>query len=210
MKKLIAFALVLCMLLTMAACAPTGSPNETNAPTNGNAISGTDADTEAATSGGIDTDENFLTVDITLPASMFSDEDMTAFDADAYAEEEGFIKAVLNADGSVTVTMTKLKHNELLKEMTDSLEESFDELVEAEETPYIKEISYNDDFSAVTVKVDRAGYESAVFEMTPFIVGMSAMIYQAFLDMEPVCVVTIVDVETGDTLNSVTYPVAEE
>lgn len=210
MKKLIALTLALCMLLTLAACAPTESPNETNAPTNGNTTSGTGADTEAATSGGIDTDENLLTVDITLPASLFSDEDMTAFDADAYAEEEGFIKAVLNADGSVTVTMTKLKHNELLKEMTDSLEESFDELVEAEETPYIKEISHNDDFSAVTVKVDRTGYESAFFEMTPFIVGMSAMIYQAFLDMEPVCVVTIVDVETGDTLNSVTYPVADE
>ena len=135
MKKLIALTLALCMLLTLAACAPTESPNETNAPTNGNTTSGTGADTEAATSGGIDTDENLLTVDITLPASLFSDEDMTAFDADAYAEEEGFIKAVLNADGSVTVTMTKLKHNELLKEMTDSLEESFDELVEAEDLP---------------------------------------------------------------------------
>lgn len=207
MKKLIAFALALCMLLTMAACAPTETPNGTN---NENTPSGSSTASNAATSGGIDTDENLLTVDITLPASMFSEEDMTAFDADAYAKEEGFVKAVLNNDGSVTVTMTKGKHKELLKEMTTSLEESFGELVEAETTPYIKEISHNDDFSAVTVKVDRAGYESAIFEMTPFIVGMSAMIYQAFLDMEPVCVITITDAETGDTLNSVTYPVAEE
>lgn len=204
MKKLIALALALCMLLSMTACAPTEDPNGTNAPANDSTPS------SSATSGGIDTDENLLTVDITLPASMFAEEDMTAFDAEAYANEQGFIKAVLNSDGSVTVTMTKSKHKELLKEMTTSLEESFGELVEAESTPYIKEITHNDDFSAVTVKVDRAGYENAFLDMTPFIVGMSAIIYQAFLDMEPVCVITITDANTGDTLNSVTYPTAEE
>ena len=206
MKKLITFALALCMLLTMAACAPTETPNGTN---NENRPSGSNTDSNTATSGGIDTDENLLTVDITLPASMFSEEDMAAFDAEAYAKEQGFVKAALNGDGSVTVTMTKGKHKELLQEMTTSLEESFGELVEAEGTPYIKEISHNDDFSAVTVKVDRAGYESAFLDMTPFVVGMSAMVYQAFLDMEPVCVITITDAETGDTLNSVTYPPAE-
>ena len=200
MKKLITFALALCMLLSMTACAPTESPNGTNAPANDSTPS------SSATSGGIDTDENLLTVDITLPASMFAEEDMTAFDADAYADEQGFVKAILNSDGSVTVTMTKSKHKELLDEMTASLEKSFSELVEADTTPYIKEITHNEDFSAVTVKVDRTGYESALFDMTPLVVGMSAMLYQAFLDMEPICVITISDAATGDTLNSVTYP----
>ncbi len=200
MKKFIALILALCMLLTLVACTPAENADATN----GSTESGTEA-----TSGGIDTDENLLTVDITLPASMFAEEDMTSFDAESYATEQGFIKAVLNDDGSVTVTMTKGKHNELLSEMAASVEESFGELVGAEGTPYIKGITHNDDFSAVTVKVDRAGYENAIFEMTPLIVGMSAMIYQAFLDMEPVCVITIADAETGDTLNSVTYPPAE-
>jgi hypothetical protein len=35
---------------------------------------------------------------------------MSDFDSDQYAAEQGFTKAVLNEDGSVTVTMTKAKH----------------------------------------------------------------------------------------------------
>ena len=205
MKKLIALILALCMLLALAACAPSETKNEE--PKGETKESNETGSTE--TSDGIDVDENLLTVDITLPASMFDGEDMSSFDAETYAKEQGFVKAVLNEDGSVSVTINKVKYNEMLKELAASVEEAFSGMIEAESSPYIKEIVHNDDFSAVTVKVDRAGYESAIFEMTPLLIGMSAMMYQAFVDMEAVCVVTIVDVSNGDTINTVTYPIAE-
>ena len=187
MKKFFVLLLAFCMLLTSAACAPS----------------------DPAASDNNNTNNNLLTIEINLPASMFADEDMTTFDAEAYANEQGFTKASLNSDGSVTVTMTKSKYTELLNEMTDSLEATFAELIEAESTPYIKEITHNEDFSTVTVKVEREGYESALFEMTPLLIGMSVMVYQAFLDMEAICVINIVDIANGETINSVTYPITE-
>lgn len=166
----------------------------------------TTAPTEQQT---IDTDEGLLTVTITLPESMFEGEDTSNFDADAYVAENGFIHAEVNEDGSVSVTMTKKKHSELMAELTANLEATFAEMVESEDTPYIKEITHNDDFSEVTMKVIRADYENTVFEMTPFVIGLSAMMYQAFLDVESHCEVLVVDYDTGDIINTANYPIPE-
>lgn len=153
----------------------------------------------------LDTDEHFLTVEITFPASMFEDEDMSTFDPKAYAEENGFISAKVNDDGSVLVKMTKTKHKELLKETSDSLEESFSEFVEAEDTPYIKAIKHNDDFSRVDISVVRAEYENS-FDMTPFSVGIASLMYQMCIDMEYHVEVNIIDADTEDVLDTVVFP----
>lgn len=163
------------------------------------------ATTEANTSGSIDTDENLFAVEITLPASMFEGEDMSDFDTAKYAEENGFIDATVNDDGSVTITMTKKKHRELLAEMARSLEETFTGFIDAEDTPYIKAITHNDDFSSIVIKVSRADYENA-FDFTAFTVGFSAMFYQSFLDMEYHVEVSVVDADTGDTISTTVYP----
>ncbi|MBR2048313.1 MAG: zinc ribbon domain-containing protein [Oscillospiraceae bacterium] len=160
---------------------------------------------ESTTSGGIDTDEHLLTVEITLPGSMFENEDMTTFDPEIYAEENNFLSAKINEDGSVTIKMTRSRHNELLKEMSDSLDASFAELIEGEDTPYIKEITHNDDFSVVTIRVDRAAYENS-WDFTPLTVSISAMFYQAFLDMDYHVEIIILDVDTGDVINTSVYP----
>ena len=192
MKKALALILVMCLtaaLFTACGGGKTSSPAD-------------DGD-----SSGIQVDEKLLNVDITLPASLFEDDE--DFDADTYAQEQGFIKAVVNEDGSVTITMTKAKYNELLKELTEELNSSFAEMVEAEDTPYIKEITHNDDFSVVNVKVNREAYESA-FDFTPLAIGLSTMIYQAFLEMDNHCEINMVDADTGDIIKTVVYPDAYE
>ena len=153
----------------------------------------------------INTEEKLFTVEITLPASMFEGEDMSDFDTVEYAKENGFISATLNADGSITITMSKAKHNELLVEMSKSLEDTFSGYVDAADTPYIKEITHNGDFSSIVIKVNKEAYEHA-FDFTAFAVGISAMYYQAFLDMEYHVEVSIVDVDTGDTISTTNYP----
>ncbi|MBQ7329730.1 MAG: hypothetical protein IJX01_07495 [Oscillospiraceae bacterium] len=158
-----------------------------------------------STTDGIETDEKLFSVDITLPASLFEGEDMTKFDADAYANEQGFKSAKVNADGSVTVTMTKAKHKELLDEMANSLDKDFAEFVNGEDTPYIKEISHNDHFTAVTMKVDNAAYESA-FDFTPLSIAFSVAMYQAFTEAEYYVEVSIVDAATGAKIDSITFP----
>lgn len=201
MKKLIAMIMALCMVASLfVAC---GNDTPSTSLDGGNTDTTGSGSTDTTSSGDIEVDENLLTVEITLPASFFeSDED---FDADTYAQEQGFSSAKVNDDGSVTVTMTKGKYKEMLQEMSDSLDESFAELVGAEDTPYIKEITHNDDFSSVTVKVDREAYENA-FDMTPFVIGLSTMFYQAFLEMEYRCEISIVDAATGSVINTTVYP----
>lgn len=197
MKKLVALALALCLIASVfSGCSsPDQQPDGTEPQ-------------QAGTSepAGIETDEKLLTVEITLPASMVSEDgNMSDFDIDAYVQENGFIDAVVNEDGSLTVTMTKAAHKEMLEKMTVSLEASFAEMVEAEDTPYIKEIAHSDDFSTVEMKVVRSEYENA-WDLTPFVIGVSAMYYQAFLDMEYHCEISVIDVDTGDIISSVVYP----
>lgn len=211
MKKIIAFTLAMCVALSLFTGCGAPSLETTEPSTEIPATSPVPETTapEITVDAGISTDENLFTVDITLPASMFEGEDMAAFDADAYANENGFISAVVNDDHSVTVAMTKAKHKELIDEMTASLNSSFSEYVEAEETPYIKDISHNDDFSSITIKVVRAEYENS-WDMTTFSVGFSAMFFQAFLDMEYHVEISVIDVDTNEVINTVILPDAFE
>lgn len=195
-----------------AAIATTASKSSATTKTTQAATKATTAATAAtkatateSTSAQIETDEKLFSVEITLPASMFESEDMSKFDADAYADEQGFTSAKVNKDGSVTITMTKAKHKELLDEMSTSLDKNFQEFVNGEDTPYIKEISHNDNFTAVTMKVDKAAYENA-FDFTPFAIAVSVSMYQAFTETEYHVEITIVDVATGATIDSITYP----
>ena len=195
-KKITSLILAILLILSFAGCAQTGADSTTG---NDNGA------TTETTSAKIETDEKLLSVDITLPASMFEGQDMTTFDADAYANEQGFSAAKVNEDGSITVTMSKTKHKELLNEMATSLETGFAEFVDGETTPYIKEISHNDDFTAVTMQVDKAAYENA-FDLTPFAIGLSVAMYQAFTETEYHVDISIIDVATGETINTITYP----
>lgn len=197
-KKITSVILALLLILSFAGCA------KDNANSNGDNTGSTG---ESNSGQSIETDEKLLSVEITLPSSLFSKEDMTTFDADAYADEQGFTSAKVNEDGSVTVTMSKAKHKEMLDEMAASLDTSFAEYINSEDTPYIKEITHNDDFTAVTMKVDRAAYEKA-FDFTALAIGMSVSFYQAFIEIEYHVEITVVDVSTEETIKTITYPMS--
>lgn len=152
---------------------------------------------------GIEVDEGLLNVTITIPASMF--EDMTDFDPDAHSKEHGFKETVVNEDGSVSITMSRSKHNELMKELKSDIDESLEELIEAENTPYIKKIITSDGYRIFTVDVDKAAYE-ATWDFTPLQIGIYAMMYQQFDGSELHCEIIIRDVDTGEILKTVIYP----
>lgn len=154
-------------------------------------------------------DKNLLDVEITLPASMFADTDISTFDTEVYVKENGFKKAVVNDDGSITVTMSKSKHNELMEEYATDLETMFAEYIGAEYTSYISNITNDSNFSEIVIDVDRAGYESTV-DLTPLSIGFSAMFYQSLAGIDPHCEIIIRDRATGETITSVIYPDAFE
>ena len=144
------------------------------------------------------------TVEIVLPASAFEDE--TDFDAQSYAEEQGFTKAVKNEDGSVTVTMTVTMHEELLKSITDTIEDSFAKYIGADDTPYVKSIKHTGDFQVVTINVDKIKYEAASMDTTPFTVGLTSMMYQTYAGTAQHVEINVCDVDTGEILFAVVYP----
>lgn len=200
MKKFLALILVLTLCVSITACgsSPSKEPSETD----------NQAEESDSQQGSVEVDKNLLTVDITLPASMFEDQDMSTFDPDAYASEQGFKKAVLNEDNSITVTMTKAKHEALMQETMESIDQGYSEMIEAEDTPYIKEIIHSDDFSTIDVKVDKAGYETGGLQaaFVPLSVYLMGCIYQVFNGDEGKSEICIIDVETGETIDSVIYP----
>ena len=210
MKKQMSFVLAVIIALTiLAGCDSSSKQTNSTVDTSGSTAAPETSSPETISDQGIETNEGVFTVDITFPAWMYEGEDLSTFDTDAYVKANNYIAATVNEDGSITVTMTKSRHQELIEEMSASLDTTFSEFVGGEDTPYVKEITHNDDFSSIVIKVVRAEYEKA-FDVTPLSVGISAMFFQVFLDTEYHVKVTVVDVETGDEVTSVTYPDAFE
>lgn len=143
------------------------------------------------------------TVEVTLPAFMFEDEDMSNFDAEAYATENGLISAVVNLDGSVTITLTQDRYQEILDETTSQFDLEFTGLINS--TSYITGITRNEDFSQITVTVIRDEYENA-FDMTHISVGFIAAYYQGFLGRAPHVEILVADDATGNTIFSCVFP----
>lgn len=156
----------------------------------------------------IEVDENILTVDILFPSSLYEGTDMSTFDADKYASENGFKKAVVNEDGSVLVTMTKAKHRELMSDMLQSVEESFSEVVGAEDTPYVIAINHDNDFRAIDIVVEREGYENSgiLSAFIPLQLYIQSGMYQIFNGDESYAEISFIDSVTNETIASVTYP----
>lgn len=98
--------------------------------------------------GDINVDQNLFDVTVTVPAEYT--EDLTQEELDEAAESEGY-KAVLNDDGSVTYTMSKAQHAEMMKGLAESINEAMAAMVGSEEYPDITSVSSNDDFTEFTI-----------------------------------------------------------
>lgn len=159
--------------------------------------------------GGISVDRGVFNVDVIIPASLLQSEDMDSFDEKTFADENGYSKAKLNEDGSITVTMSKSKYDEVMKKMAEQYDQNFSDLVEAEDTPYIKSITRSKNFDEIMIEVDRDAYENSI-DLTPFVVGLLGMMYQTFNGDNLHVEVIVKDVDTGDLINSITYPDALE
>lgn len=183
MKKILTLFIVVLMVFSMTACGDT-SIRQTNRT--------------------LALDDHLVTVDITLPATMF--ENAGNLNMENYAMENGFKKAVKNPDGSVTITVSKAKHKEMLAELEAGVDESFEALVNGQDTPYIKDITHTDNFETVTADVDRTDYEGAFFNMTPLVLGMNAMVYRIYTGDEISTEVIIRDAKTKEVMSSAIYP----
>lgn len=154
---------------------------------------------------GLEVDKGILSVEITVPASMFEGEENEIINE---TEEDG-IEITLNDDGSVTYRMSKLKYNALMGELDASMIESIEEIENDDNFESIKKISYNNKFSKFTVEVDREIFENSFDGFVALGIGIISMYYQVFSGVNPEDYKTTIifkDIDTGEELNSVVFP----
>lgn len=155
----------------------------------------------------VEVDRGLLSVEITVPKEFF--EDSTEAEIMAAAEEAGFTSTVINEDGSVTYTMPRRVHDELLQEMKDGIDEVIAEALQ--ENPQIfKDVSYDRNVTKFKVTVNRAAFESS-FE-APFIgfgLGLGGMFYQIYQGVpkdDQGVIIDFVDEASGDVFDSQRWP----
>lgn len=115
------------------------------------------ASTEESTeSKGLSAEKGLLNVEVTIPATLVEqiDSEITSQQAaDKYAEEQGIKKAVYNSDGSLTLTMTKSQHKKILASMSETMDESLQEMID-DDSSSISKIDVNDTYSEFKVTLD--------------------------------------------------------
>ena len=74
---------------------------------------------------------------------------------DSNPEAFGAHSAILNADGSVTLTMSKAQQEEKLSRLSASYQELMQGLIESGDFPEVTNIEANDNFTAFTVTSKR-------------------------------------------------------
>ena len=194
MKRVLAILLMAVMIVTFVAC----SAQKTDNIKDNNSTEPSKSDI---------VDEKLLTVDITIPASMFDEDNPATEELTEEQKEQGFKSAKLNDDGSVTYTMSKSAFKEFKETTKQATIETLDSL--NQDYPCVVSTDYNDDFSEVKIYVNKSEYENGMNFMMLVQVGFSANIYQTYTNETVLSNVSVIDKDTNETLNSATYPVEE-
>ncbi len=158
MKKRIVLLLVLALMLTACGSDSSSAPTQSTSaepktevakqgPTEGQPQE-TESPEIPAPVGDIEVDKGTFDVKINVPAEYMGE--TTQEELDEKAKAAGY-KAVLNADGSATYTMSKAQHKKMMTEMSESLKASLEEMVGSEDYPNITDISANADFTNFTI-----------------------------------------------------------
>lgn len=204
MKRVLALLTALVMGLSLAAC--TGAPSApTSSAAPSSAASGAASEdapgaSQSSSTGGLEVEENLFDVEITLPADLVGETTQEELEAQSIAS--GVYSVTLNEDGSATYVMSKAQHAQLLKDMADSIHQSFAEMVGSEDYPNVTDISANDDFTVFTVTTTST---ELTLQESFSVIGfyLYGGLYGAFAGEEPANIhVDFVNADTGDIISS--------
>lgn len=155
----------------------------------------------------IQVDKGLIDVEVTLPASLFNNQDLDQVIEKAKAD--GVKDAKKNPDGSITYKMPKSVHTEMMKKMEKTILDSIADLKSGKDFKSIKDVAHNKSFSEFTLTVDRNAYEKSLDGFATLGLGFSAMYYQL---MDGVSndklktVIQIKDEQTNNVFKSIVYP----
>jgi len=154
-KRISCILLAIALTMSLTACGnaeSTKATDSTETAESSESVDSTETDelTETLEAiGEVEADKNLFSVELTIPAEFM--EGKTQDELDAVAKEKGFKSITLHEDGSATYVMTKAQHEQLMSELTDSINSSLKEMIGSEDYPNITDITANDDFTSFTI-----------------------------------------------------------
>ncbi|NLY37184.1 MAG: hypothetical protein GX046_08120 [Tissierellia bacterium] len=198
MKKFVSIILIVVLITSLTAC---GGNKEQNV----NGANSTSVEEDSTT---VKVDEGLLQTKVTLPATFFKETSEDQIKAGA--EEAGYKSYKINPDGSVTYTMSKSKHKEILDEFSIGIQESIDDLLnENKETKVesFSDIKYNDDYSEFNIYIDSETHNvfNNLYALAFYIQGAYYQIFKGISPEDVNVVVNFIDNVSGDVMDSGSY-----
>ena len=157
----------------------------------------------------ISVDKGLFDVSITMPASMVELDDQDIDSMIDEAQEMGVKEVVRNEDGSLTYKMSKSTHRKMMQEIKEDMIENIEDMIESGDFVSIKDVTYNHDFTEMTLIVDQNAFENSFDGFAVFGIGMIVMYYQLFDGVQPdniQATIYLKNMDTGEVFNKIVYP----
>jgi len=153
--------------------------------------------------GDIEVENGLLDVTITIPETYAGDTSQE--DLDVFCKENGFKSVTRNEDGSITYVMSKAKHKEYMKEMSEEMKSTLKELVGSADYPNITDIKTNDDFTKFEIVTKSTELDlSESFSTYVFMMYGALYSYFAGVNMDDVNIqVTFINADSGAVIYSI-------
>ena len=120
-----ALRLLLCTIIGISMISGCGGQS-TSTNTDSENIEADEANNENSES--ISVDKNLLSVEITIPASIYGEEGVDEESLESSKETYPDLEYTINDDGSVSYKMSKSTHQKLMDDLKASLDEGFQEM----------------------------------------------------------------------------------
>lgn len=150
-------------------------------------------------------DNNLLTVNITFPASFFTDaKTKPSTELTAEQKSDGYTAVKVNSDGSVTYTIKKSEYKKLVAETKESTIQTLNEIVTSGNYPSVKKIGYNNSLSKISVYVDKTAYNQNMDSFAMLNIQIAVAFYQVISQDKNPLEISVIDISTNETFD--TYP----
>lgn len=149
------------------------------------------------------------TVTINFPAEFFAGEDTQAI-TEQFKTGEGNKKVAVNDDGSVTLVVTEKKYNLIVENMASMIEEMYATIGQEDSFfQTVKAFEHNDDYTSLTITVDREAFEASNEPESVDQIIYVARLYQVYaLKNDAVITVTYIDEADGEAYREDMYTAA--
>lgn len=138
----------------------------------------------------------------TIPKEYF--EDKTQAEAIETIQQEGGTDTAYNSDGSVTTTMSNAAFTAFVTKLKSQTQKALDAIPQLPSYKDIKNVSYNDAFTQVTMTTQHTASEDSDKKAADYAIYLVCL-YQTIAGNNLSCEVDIVD-PAGNSLAHYTYP----